>query len=84
MLQATVKLGEIESQLQRGGHSTVERYSHLASAVVDVSTPAIHSAQSLIAKMGGASAPVAQGIQSAVTFAANNNNNNNNNNNTFV
>ena len=68
MVQATVKLGELESQLQRGSHSTVERYSHLASAVVDVSTPAIHSAQSLIAKIGGASAPVAQGVQSAVSI----------------
>jgi len=64
-----VKLGEIESQLQRGGHATADKYSFLASAVVDVSTPAIHSAQTLIAKIGGPSAPTAQGIQSAVLVA---------------
>jgi len=64
-----VKLGEIESQLQRAGMGsmTAERYSYLATAVVDVSTPAIHSAQTLIAKVGGANAPIAQGIQSTVT-----------------
>jgi len=63
-----VKLGEIESQLQRG-HTTADRYSYLATAIVDVSTPAIHSGHSLIAKVGGASAPAAQGVQSAVPSA---------------
>jgi len=60
-----VKLGEIESQLQRG-HTTADRYSYMATVVVDVSTPAIHSGHSLIAKIGGASVPAAQGVQSTV------------------
>ena len=60
-----MKLGEIESQLQRG-HTTAERYSYLASVVVDTSTPAVHSGQSLMAKIGGSSTPAAQGVQSAV------------------
>jgi len=68
MLQATVKLGEIESQLQRG-HTTADKYSYMASAVVDISTPAIHSGHSLILKVGGASVPAAQGVQSAVCFS---------------
>jgi len=63
--QAAVKLGEIESQLQRG-HTTAEKYSYMATAIVDVSTPAIHSGHSLIAKIGGTSVPAAQGVQSAV------------------
>ena len=62
-----MKLGEIESQLQRG-HTTAEKYSYMASAVVDVSTPAIHSGHSLIAKIGGGNVPAAQGVQSAVCF----------------
>jgi len=65
MLQATVKLGEIESQLQRG-HTTADKYSYMATAVVDISTPAIHSGHSLILKVGGASVPAAQGVQSTV------------------
>jgi len=65
--QATVKLGEIESQLQRG-QTTADRYSYLASAVVDACTPAIHSGQSLIAKIGGSSVPAAQGVQSTVGY----------------
>jgi len=60
-----VKLGEIESQLQRG-HTTAEKYSYMSSAVVDVSTPAIHSGHSLIAKIGGSSVPAGQGVQSSV------------------
>jgi len=67
MMQAAVKLGEIESQLQRG-HTTADRYSYLAAAVVDVSTPAIHCAHSLIAKIGGSSVPAGQGVQSAVSI----------------
>jgi len=60
-----VKLGEIESQLQRG-HTTADKYLYMASAVVDISTPAIHAGHSLIAKIGGSGVPAGQGVQSAV------------------